>query len=275
MIEYLTCPKCGSTDLLKCGKSDKKHSIGIQIIKCKICNYKGLVDKFGKENFIIAPISQKQKEIEYERYAKHRVGTTASDIAKQKMSESHMGQPSHWEGKTIPQETRDKMSASHKDQIPWNKGIPSSQEAKDNQSKALKNKPKPPRSKEHCKKISKRMSATTRGSDNNRWNGGITPFLKTLRMLPEMYEWRRKVMERDDYRDCFTGMRGGDLEVHHIIPFSTLLKEYNIKTVEDALLCKELWNIDNGVTMFKDTHIYHHKRYKNSILPREYYFASS
>ena len=261
MIEYLTCPKCGSTDLFKCGKSDKEHSIGIQIIKCKICNYKGLIDKFGKENFIIAPISQKQKEIEYERYAKHRVGTTASDITKQKMSESHVGQPSYWKGKTIPQETRDKMSASHKDQIPWNKGIPSSQEAKDNQSKSLYGKPK-------SLETRKNMG----GQNNNRWRGGITPFLKTLRMLPEMYEWRSEVMERDDYRDRFTGIRGnGNLEVHHIIPFSQLLKDYNIKTIEDAINCKELWDIENGVTMFKDTHMNHHKKYKNSILPREYY----
>ena len=73
------------------------------------------------------------------------------------------------------------------------------------------------------------------------------------------------------YRDCFTGIRGGDLEVHHIVPFSKLLKVHDIKTLEDALSCKELWDIDNGVTMFKDTHIDHHKRYKNSILPKEYY----
>ena len=79
-------------------------------------------------------------------------------------------------------------------------------------------------------------------------------------------------MERDDYRDCFTGIRGnGDLEVHHIVPFSKLLKEYDIKTVEDALSCKELWDTNNGVTMFKDTHMDHHKKYKNSILPKEYY----
>ena len=126
--------------------------------------------------------------------------------------------------------TLKKMSKSHMGIEPWNKGVSSSEETCKKQSEALKNKPKPPRSKEHCKKISNRMSTTTLGENNNRWKGGITPFLKTLRMLPKMYEWRSKVMERDDYRDCFTGIRGnGDLEVHHIVPFSKLLKNIILK----------------------------------------------
>ena len=269
---YLTCPKCGSTDIRKNGKYDKGDHIGEQAVKCKKCKYKSFVTNFGGLNLPIAPIGEEQKQIEYARYSKHRIGTTASDITRKRMSESHMGKPSYWKGKTFSKETCDKMSSSRMGRVTWNKGLETPPETIEKMKISMKGIPKPPRSKEHCKKISKRMSATTHGANNIRWNGGITPFLKTIRMLPEMYEWRSKVMERDDYRDCFTGIRGnGDLEVHHIVPFSKLLKEYDIKTVEDALSCKELWDTNNGVTMFKDTHMDHHKKYKNSILPKEYY----
>jgi hypothetical protein len=58
-------------------------------------------------------------------------------------------------GKHADQSTLDKMSASHKGKEPWNKGVPSSEITKKRQSDALKNKPKPPRSKEHCENIGK------------------------------------------------------------------------------------------------------------------------
>ena len=190
MIEYLKCPNCESTDIKKSGKYTKGDHVGEQLVMCKKCKYKSIVTNFGGANLQIAPISKEQKEIEYERYAKHRIGTTASDVTRKRMSESHMGQPSYWEGKIMPQYIRDTMSESHKGQEPWNKGIKTPPEIIEKMKTNMKGIPKPPRSKEHCEKISKRMSATTRGENNNRWNGGITPFLKTLRMLPEMYEWR-------------------------------------------------------------------------------------
>ena len=207
-----------------------------------------------------------------EKMRAKKIGIPLSEEHKKNLSISHKGQipnvtPESKEknrqkhlGKKASEETKEKMSIAHRGKATTT-GMKHSDETKEKMSDAHKGKPK---SLETRKKMS--------GENNNRWNGGITPFLKTLRMLPEMYKWRSKVMERDDYRDCFTGIRGnGDLEVHHIVPFSKLLKTHNIKTIEDALSCKELWNIDNGVTMFKDTHVDHHKKYKNSILPKEYY----
>jgi hypothetical protein len=210
-----------------------------------------------------------------EKMRAKKIGIPLSEDHKKKIGESNKGKhenvvhtPEALEanriahlGKKASDETKEKMSIAHKGKETWNKGKEMPLGTGDKISK----------------KISglKRTESTRnkmRGKNNNNWNGGISPFLKTLRMLPEMYEWRSKVMERDDYRDRFTGERGnGDLEAHHIIPFSKLLKIYNIKTVEDALSCKELWDIENGVTMFKDTHMDHHKKYKNSILPKEYY----
>jgi hypothetical protein len=168
-------------------------------------------------------------------------------------------------GKKASDETKALMSIAHKGKITWNKGIPSTPEARKNQSDSLKG---------------KRKSETTRknmsGSNNHRWNGGITPFLKTIRELPEMYEWKSNVMRRDEYKDCFTGIVGNhNLEVHHIIPMSIILLRNNIDTVEEALNCKALWDISNGITMFKKSHLAHHNKYGMSILPKSHYSQKS
>lgn len=164
--------------------------------------------------------------------------------------------------KKASQHTRDLMSISHKGQEAWNKGQKMPDGTGDKISKALKDKPK---SKQHRKNMS--------GERNHNWKGGVSELDKAIRELPEMYIWKHDVMKRDDFRDCFTGIRGNhNLEVHHIKALSIIIQEYNIQTIEDALNCKELWNINNGVTMFKESHIDHHKKYGLKILPKEYYF---
>jgi hypothetical protein len=36
------------------------------------------------------------------------------------------------------------------------------------------------------------------------------------------------------------------LELHHAKTFNDICRENNVTTVEQALGCKELWNLDNG-----------------------------
>jgi hypothetical protein len=50
-------------------------------------------------------------------------------------------------------------------------------------------------------------------------------------------------------------MKKRNLEVHHIRFFKTLKVQYNIKTLEDAKNCKELWDIDNGLTLCRQCHL--------------------
>ena len=44
------------------------------------------------------------------------------------------------------------------------------------------------------------------------------------------------------------------LHAHHIKKFSKIIKEFNIKILEDAINCKELWDINNGITLCKKCH---------------------
>lgn len=67
-------------------------------------------------------------------------------------------------------------------------------------------------------------------------------------------EWRSAVFKRDNYH-CQNCSNKGYIEAHHIIPFSFIIKEFNISTVEQAINCKELWDVGNGITYCKKCHI--------------------
>lgn len=47
---------------------------------------------------------------------------------------------------------------------------------------------------------------------------------------------------------------GYNLNADHIVPLSYLIKENNIKTLEDAYSCEKLWDINNGRTLCEDCH---------------------
>lgn len=123
------------------------------------------------------------------------------------------------------------------------------------------------------RRILSEATSSKRGPEASHWMGGITPLMQAIRNLPETMACRDEVLKRDDYRDYFSGIRGGDLHVHHIIPFSILLKKYNITTVEEALNCKELWNIQNMVTMSKSNHRAYHEMW--GILTEEQIMGTS
>lgn len=111
------------------------------------------------------------------------------------------------------------------EQIPWNKG-----------------KKLPPRSKEHSEKFS--------GANQWNWKGGITPLVMKIRNCFKYRQWRSDVFTRDNFICILCGKRGGELNAdHYPKSFSGIMKEYNIKTFEEALNCEELWNINNGRTL--------------------------
>jgi hypothetical protein len=44
------------------------------------------------------------------------------------------------------------------------------------------------------------------------------------------------------------------LEVHHPKRFEDICKENNVSTVKEALACKELWNLNNGISICYGCH---------------------
>jgi 5-methylcytosine-specific restriction endonuclease McrA len=93
------------------------------------------------------------------------------------------------------------------------------------------------------------------GKLNNNWKGGITPLLLRIRFSFKYRQWRSDVFTRDNFtcQECGDN-KGGNLEAHHIKEFAKIIEEYQIKTLEQALSCEELWNINNGRTLCLKCH---------------------
>jgi len=110
--------------------------------------------------------------------------------------------------------------------------------------------PEPPVSEETRKKLSAAQKKRPRKPDSER----KTPLYRAVRILPEYKMWRTMVYERDGYtcQECQT--RGGELNADHVVALSAIMRTYNVKTVTDALACKELWDLDNGVTLCVPCH---------------------
>jgi len=80
-----------------------------------------------------------------------------------------------------------------------------------------------------------------------------------IHSLPKYKEWKLAIFTRDSHicqscNNVNTTSKGIKLEAHHIKPLSQIIEDNNIKTVEDALKCKELWSLINGSTLCKKCH---------------------
>src|ERR1035437_2110278 len=94
-----------------------------------------------------------------------------------------------------------------------------------------------------------------RGQESPHWKGGVTLWLAEVRNLDKYKKWRLSVVKRDSFKCKECKFKGGwnkklkkriIINVDHITPFSFIIKKYNVQTIEEALKCKELWDINNG-----------------------------
>ena len=123
-------------------------------------------------------------------------------------------------------------SAFKKGHIPWSKG-------------------------KKCPWVSERNRIMNRlrvGEKHWNWKGGISKIDKRIREMPEYKQWRSDVFQRDNWTCQTCGKRGCYLTVHHIKSFHSIIRENKITTTEEARKCKELWDINNGVTLCEKCH---------------------
>ena len=86
------------------------------------------------------------------------------------------------------------------------------------------------------------------------WKGGITKVDKSIRRMGEYLRWRSDVFQRDNWTCQTCRITGVYVTAHHKKSFSKIIKENNIKSRENARSCKELWDIENGVTLCEECH---------------------
>lgn len=85
------------------------------------------------------------------------------------------------------------------------------------------------------------------------WKGGIAKLNSLIRMLPENRVWIKNCMKRDSYK-CVECLSNTKIQVHHLKPFASILKENFIDSLDKARLCELLWDINNGKTLCLECH---------------------
>jgi hypothetical protein len=102
-----------------------------------------------------------------------------------------------------------------------------------------------------CAIIGRRKGVYDRhGQNNPKWKGGITPLRRMIWKSDAYDSWRRSIFIRDNRTCQGCGTRKGELQVHHTpYEFANILKDFDIRSLEDALGCKILWDKKNGKVM--------------------------
>jgi len=163
------------------------------------------------------------------------------------------GNTPHNKGKKSSEETRKKISSNHWD----SSGDKNPMFGKTGELSPLFGKKQPIEWQEKKSKAltgRKRPDLAQKRESNPNWKGGITPLRKSIRDCSKTTEWRMNVFERDLYTCQECGKSGCYIEAHHKKGFSIILAEHNIASLEEAISCDELWDIDNGITYCKPCH---------------------
>ena len=133
------------------------------------------------------------------------------------MNKDKIGKPSGMLGKYHTEEAKRKNSIAHKGKIPKN-------------------------------------SINWKRENHPNWKGGITKIDRIIRGMKEYLQWRSDVFQRDNWACKTCGRNGCYVTAHHLKSFHLIIKQYDIKNVDDARKYKELWDINNGITLCEDCH---------------------
>lgn len=187
-------------------------------------------------------------------------GMNLSTEEKEKISISMKGIN---KGKVFSQESRNKMSIAKKGKVSPNKGKhwkikDTSKMHHSSWNKGKKGHVNAGFKKGHKTNLGK-IRPNKRGENCHFWKGGISSLNDLIRKCSKMKQWRSDVFQRDNWTCQTCGNRSCagkrmEVEAHHIKTFSKIMSENNIKTLEQAEQCAELWDLDNGVTLCTDCH---------------------
>jgi hypothetical protein len=111
------------------------------------------------------------------------------------------------------------------------------------------------------KHVREKLSEALRGEKSYQWKGGVSKLYETIRKTDIYKDWSTKVFERDKYlcQQCKNN-NIKYLNVHHKKTIREIIKDNNIKTKWDSYSCKELWDLNNGITLCVECHKKEHKK---------------
>lgn len=108
----------------------------------------------------------------------------------------------------------------------------------------------------HTKETRKKISEAQRGEKHWNWQGGLSS-LRIQAWHTYLYkQWRKTIFERDNYICQECGIRGGvKLNVdHYPKSFAQIMRENDIKSLDEIIECQELWDTNNGRTLCVSCH---------------------
>jgi hypothetical protein len=146
------------------------------------------------------------------------------------------------------------LSKVLKGKLPWNTGLKLSEEYRKKLSDANRGKTTWNKGKKTPENVRRKISEALRGEKSYLWKGGVNPLNKQIRNSFEYKQWRSDVFQRDNWTCQTCQRRGIYLEAHHIKTLQAILRDYKIKNLKEALIYKEVWNVNNGVTLCGDCH---------------------
>jgi len=155
--------------------------------------------------------------------------------------------------------TKSNSGSFKKGQIIWNKGtkgLTKSNSGSFKKGQHISCKTEFKKGQQVWNKGKKYNNFKTRGENNINWKGGITPLRTKIWQNLKSKEWRLSIYERDNFSCQMPNCDRIEtfLNVHHITTFSKILNDNKIKTLEQAIECQELWNLENGITLCKKCH---------------------
>lgn len=92
-----------------------------------------------------------------------------------------------------------------------------------------------------------------------------------IRKQSENFNWKKDCLHRDSYTCSISGTHGGNLNIHHLVSMSDILKNNAITKENYINYSDKLFDINNGVTMSEEIHQDFHTEYGMITEPRHYY----
>jgi len=99
-----------------------------------------------------------------------------------------------------------------------------------------------------------------KGEQHFRWKSPekrISTLDRQIRSSTKMKQWRIAVFQRDNHTCVFCGSKQNKsikINADHIVPVVEIKEKYKITSLEQALDCDFLWQVDNGRTLCEQCH---------------------
>ena len=107
------------------------------------------------------------------------------------------------------------------------------------------------------------------GEKNCNWRGGTTRLQVIIRNSAQAKSHRQDVFKRDNWISILSG-KNGDIEHHHLIAISSLIKQYGV-TKDNWINLKDiLFDLNNAVTLTKKEHDKFHSQYGKVTIPEQF-----